>query len=235
MTKAASKDQVGQNVLSYIDDIVMVSKKRETYISYLAENFVNMREARLKLNIEKWIFGTTKGKVLGYLISMKGIKANPDKNKVITQMQLPQCRKDVQKLTCRIASLNRFISKLAGRSLPFFAILRSSTKVELGMKQQKDFNDLRTYLEQLPALSSSEQGQPLILYVSATHSAISGALVTDKEVTQNSKTTKQQFPAYFVSEVLTGSKRFYSEVEKIFYAVVMSARKLRHYFEAHTI
>jgi hypothetical protein len=87
MTKAASKDQVGQNVLSYIDDIVMVSKKRETYISYLAENFVNMREARLKLNIEKWIFGTTKGKVLSCLISMKGIKANPDKNKVITQMQ----------------------------------------------------------------------------------------------------------------------------------------------------
>jgi hypothetical protein len=40
---------------------------------------------------------------------------------------------------------------------------------------------------------------------------------------------------YFVSEVLTGSKRFYSKVEKICYAVVKSARKLRHYFEAHTI
>jgi hypothetical protein len=40
---------------------------------------------------------------------------------------------------------------------------------------------------------------------------------------------------YFVSEVLTGSKRFYSEVEKICYVVIMSARKLRHYFEAHTI
>jgi hypothetical protein len=46
---------------------------------------------------------------------------------------------------------------------------------------------------------------------------------------------KQQFPVYFVSEVLTGSKMYYSEMEKICYAVVMSARKLRHYFEAHTI
>jgi hypothetical protein len=46
---------------------------------------------------------------------------------------------------------------------------------------------------------------------------------------------KQQFPVYFVSEVLTGSKKFYSEMEKVCYAVVMSARKLRHYFEAHTI
>jgi hypothetical protein len=46
---------------------------------------------------------------------------------------------------------------------------------------------------------------------------------------------KQQFPVYFISEVLTGSKRFYSEMEKICNAVVMSARKLRHYFQAHTI
>jgi hypothetical protein len=59
--------------------------------------------------------------------------------------------------------------------------------------------------------------------------------VIEKEITQNDKTTKQQFPVYFISEVLTGSKRFYSEMEKICYAVVMNAHKLWHYFEAHTI
>jgi hypothetical protein len=46
---------------------------------------------------------------------------------------------------------------------------------------------------------------------------------------------KQQFPVYFTSEILIGSKKYYSEVEKICYAVIMSARKLQHYFEAHTI
>jgi hypothetical protein len=59
--------------------------------------------------------------------------------------------------------------------------------------------------------------------------------VIEKEITQNDKTAKQQFPVYFISEVLTGSKRFYSEMEKICYAVVMNAHKLWHYFEAHTI
>jgi hypothetical protein len=59
--------------------------------------------------------------------------------------------------------------------------------------------------------------------------------VTKKEITQNGKIVKQQFPVYFVSEVLTGSKRFYFEMEKICYAVIMSARKLQHYFDAHTI
>jgi hypothetical protein len=87
----------------------------------------------------------------------------------------------------------------------------------------------------LPTLSSTEQGQPLILYVSTTHSAVSGALVVEKETTHNNKTSKQQLSLYFISEVLTGSKKFYSEMEKICYAVVMSVRKLRHYFEAHTI
>jgi hypothetical protein len=86
MMMAALKDQVGRNVLSYVDDIFVVSKKRENYITNLAETFENMRESRLKLNPEKCVFGITKGKVIGCLVSTKGIKANPDKIKAITQM-----------------------------------------------------------------------------------------------------------------------------------------------------
>jgi hypothetical protein len=63
----------------------------------------------------------------------------------------------------------------------------------------------------------------------------SEALVVKKEVTKDGKITKQQLPVYFVLEVLTRSKKYYSEVEKICYALVMSSKKLRHYFRAHTI
>jgi hypothetical protein len=59
--------------------------------------------------------------------------------------------------------------------------------------------------------------------------------VVEKEIVGSGKAVKQQFLVYFVSEVLTGSKRFYLEMEKICYVVVMSARKLRHYFDVHTI
>jgi hypothetical protein len=68
MMKAALKDQIGRNVLSYMDDIVVASRKRDTYISDLAETFMNMHEARLKLNPEKCIFGVTRGKVLSCLV-----------------------------------------------------------------------------------------------------------------------------------------------------------------------
>jgi hypothetical protein len=77
--KAALKNQIGRNVLSYIDDIVVANKKKKTYISDLAETFVNMREARLKLNPAKCIFEITKGKVLECLVSTKDIKANLNK------------------------------------------------------------------------------------------------------------------------------------------------------------
>jgi hypothetical protein len=65
--------------LSYVNDIVVAIRKKETYISDLIETFANMHKARLKLNPEKCIFGNTKGKVLGCLGSIKDIEANPDK------------------------------------------------------------------------------------------------------------------------------------------------------------
>jgi hypothetical protein len=124
----------------------------------MCEAFTNMCEARLKLNPEKCIFGITSGKVLRCLVSTKGIEANPEKIRAITQMQPPQSRKDDQKLMGHIASLNRFIAKLVERNLPFSTILRGSTKVDWWSKQQAAFEDLKQYLEHLPTLSSPEQG-----------------------------------------------------------------------------
>jgi hypothetical protein len=114
-------------------------------------------------------------------------------------------------------------------------VLWGSSKVEWGPEQQKAFDDLKQYLQHLPTLSSLEQGQHIILYVSATHSVVSRALVLEKELTQAGAMAKQQYPVYFVSEVLGASKKYYSDVEKICYAVVICSRKLQHYFEAHTI
>jgi hypothetical protein len=76
-------------------------------------HFTNIRRAQLKLNPEKCVFGVRRGRVLGYLVSVKGIKANPDKINSIVHMKPSQPRKEVQRLTGRIAVLNRFMAKLA--------------------------------------------------------------------------------------------------------------------------
>jgi hypothetical protein len=73
------------------------------------------------------------------------------------------------------------------------------------------------------------------MYVSTMHATISGALVQEREISKEGRKLSHQVPIYFVSEALTGSKKYYSEIKKICYAIVMSARKLRHYFEAHRV
>jgi hypothetical protein len=79
LTKTVLESQIGRNIFTYVDDIVVASKSKEDHLADLAETFANMRDARLRLNPEKCVFGVRQGKILGYLVSHRGIEANPTK------------------------------------------------------------------------------------------------------------------------------------------------------------
>jgi hypothetical protein len=146
MTNASLKDQVGKNLLSYVDDIFLVSKKQSIIYLRPDGNFHQHAQSQAQAQPRKCVFGVTRGEALGCLVSTKGIEASPDKIIVILQMQPPQTKKEVQKLACHIAALNRFIAKLAERSLPFFSVLRASAKVERGGgggEQKKAFDAVK--------------------------------------------------------------------------------------------
>ena len=132
MTSIVLCDQIGKNLLTYVDDIVVKNKKRGDHIEDLQETFTNLRKANLNLNPKKCTFGIQKGKILGCILLAKEIDPNPDKVQAILNMKVPENIKDVQKLTRRLAALNRFISKLAERSLPIFQALKG-TKKRLGI------------------------------------------------------------------------------------------------------
>jgi hypothetical protein len=125
-----------------------MSEKEKDHIADLTEIFDNMRRNGLKLNPEKCIFGIRKGQLLGCMVSKRGIQANPQKIEALRRMQPPSSRKEVQRLTGRIASLNRFISKAAERSLPLFKVLHANSAFQWGTEQQQAFEDLKKYLEQ---------------------------------------------------------------------------------------
>jgi hypothetical protein len=127
--------------------------------------------------------------------------------------------------------LNRFISRSAERNLPFFEILKSVEVFQWGPTQQKAFEELKQYLIDLTTLTPPSPGAPLLLYVAASHSAVSAALVQEKQDGQ----VKKQAAVYFVFEVLSFSKKNYTELEKVLYVVLMASRKLRHYFQAYNI
>jgi hypothetical protein len=88
--------------------------------------FDRLRLTRTKLNTDKYVFSVTVGKLLGFLISYRGIEVNSEKIRTIKAMWSPACIKDVQKLMGCLAGLSRFISRLIERALPFFNLLRKS-------------------------------------------------------------------------------------------------------------
>jgi hypothetical protein len=127
MTTVVLGPQLQINIITYVDDIVVMSKSEENHIEDLKETFTNLRRVGLKLNLEKCILGVSKGKMLGYIISAEGITANPDKTKAIISMVEPSNKKEIQRLVGRI-------SKSTERSLPFLKALRSGGKMEWGLE-----------------------------------------------------------------------------------------------------
>jgi ribonuclease HI len=231
LTKSVLESQVGRNIFTYMDDIVIASRNKEDHLDDLTDTFANMRYARLRLNPEKCVFGVRQGKILGYLVSHRGIEANPTKIQAIINMTPPQSTRDVQRLTGRLAALNRFISMSAERSLPFLKTLRGAKDFAWGPEQAVAFASLKQHLSELEILTSLDSLLPLLLYVAASPHAVSAALVQE----QDREGTTRQCPVYYVSEVLTTSKCNMTELEKKYYAVVMAPCKLRHYSEAFKV
>jgi hypothetical protein len=143
--QACFKKQLNKNVKAYVDDVVIKTRNAEMLIADLEETFASLRECRWKLNPNKCVFGVPSGKLLGFIISHRGIEANPEKISAITNMKAPACIKDAQKLTGCMAALNRFISKHGERGLPFFKLLKHQKKfvwtseVNQALAQLKDF------------------------------------------------------------------------------------------------
>jgi hypothetical protein len=168
LTKRVLESQVGHNIFTYVDDIVFASKNKEDHLADLAETFANMRDARLRLNPEKCVFGVHQGKILGYLVSHQGIEANPTKIQAIINMTPPQSARDVQRLTGRLAALNRFISKSAECSLPFLKTLRGAKDFAWGPEHAVAYESLKQHLSDLATLASPDPSLPLLLYIAAS-------------------------------------------------------------------
>jgi hypothetical protein len=126
MMKNCLGSQIGRNIQVYIDDMVITTRKEESLISDLAETFDNLNRYKLKLNSTKCSFGVSAGQLLGFLVSARGIEANPEKIQAILTMGKPTKLHDVQKLAGRIAALSRFVARLGEKALPFYALMKKS-------------------------------------------------------------------------------------------------------------
>ena len=188
--------QIGRNIEVYVDDMLVKSLDKEKHLDDLKETFGTLRQHQMKLNPRKCAFGVSSGKFLGFMVSQKGIEANPDKIQAILDIEPPNNIKEVQSLTGRVAALNRFGSKATDKCLPFFEILRKA--FEWTDQCQKAFQDLKVYLTIAPLLSPSIPGEELYLYLAVFLHAVSSALIREEG--------KVQKPVYYTSRALKGAE-----------------------------
>jgi hypothetical protein len=98
---------------------------------------------------------------------------------------------------------------------------------------QEALNSLKNMLQSPTILTAPTPEEPMLLYITAATQVVSAALVVEREEPRRS--LKVQRPVYFMSDLLYDSKTHYLQMQKLVYAVLMTKRKLHHYFDAHPI
>ncbi|GKD59898.1 reverse transcriptase domain-containing protein [Tanacetum coccineum] len=226
----AFQRHIGRNLEVYVDDLVIKSHTEEEIIRDITETFKTLRQINMKLNPKKCTFGMQEGMFLGYKVSTNGLRACPDKADAVLSLPSLRCIKDVQKLNGKLASLNRFLSKSAEKSLPFFKTLKKCTKrsaFQWTPNAEEAFKQMKKLIAELPTLTAPREHEELIIYLAAAKEAISAVLMTDKE--------GRQIPVYFVSRTLRGPEVNYTPMEKLVLALLSASKRLKRYFQAHTV
>ena len=153
--------QIERNVEVYVDNMLVKSKEEENHLDDLKEMFNTLRQYSMKLNSAKCAFGVSSKKFLGFMVSQRGIEANPEKVRAILEMSSTKTVKEVQSFTGRVAAFNRFVFRAINKCPPFFKTLKQA--FVWTDECEAAFQELKRYLNNPPLLSPSKEGEDLFL------------------------------------------------------------------------
>ena len=125
-------------------------------------------------------FRRSPGKLLGFIVSNRGIEANPAKIRALSQLAIPIDLKQVQKLAGCVAALSRFISRLGEKALPLYRLLRRTNNFEWMDAAIAGLEEIKTLLVCNTILAAPSVSEPMLLYISATHQVVSVVLVIER-------------------------------------------------------
>ena len=116
---------------------------------------------------------------MGFIVSNGGIEANPAKIRALSQLSIPTNLKQIQKLTGCVAALSRFISRLGEKALPLYRLLRRTEHLEWTDAAMAELEEIKSLLATNPILAAPNVGEPMLLYIAATHQVVSAVLIIE--------------------------------------------------------
>jgi len=221
-------DMMHKEIEVYVDDMIARSKSEEEHLANLRKLFERLRKFKLKLNPAKCTFGVRFGKLLGFIVSQKGIEVDPDKVFAILEMPHPCTEKEIRGFLGRLNYIARFISKLTSISDPVFKLLRKNQTKEWNEDCQAALEKIKEYLQEPLILCPSVPGRPLILYLIVLDGSMGCVLG------QHDETGKKEHVIYYLSKRFTNCEQRYSVLERTCCALVWVSHRLRQYMLSHT-
>ena len=132
---------------------------------HLLKLFQHLRKYKPRLNPNKCTFGVRSGKLLGFIVTEKGIEVDPDKVKAIQEMPAPKTETQVRGFLGRLNYISRFNSHMTATCAPIFKLFRKDQSCDWTEDCQKAFESIKEYLLEPPILSPPVEGRPLIMYL----------------------------------------------------------------------
>jgi hypothetical protein len=153
-------DHIGSTVEAYVDDIVVKTWKADKLVADLETTFACLRAKSVRLNPEKFVFRIPRCMLLGFIVSKRGIEANPEKVSAITNMGPIKDVKGVQHVMGCFVALSRFISRLDEKGLPLYRLLRKTERFTWTPKAEEALENLKKLLSSVPILVPLPKGSP---------------------------------------------------------------------------
>lgn len=220
-------DMMHKEVEVYVDDMIVKAKEREDHDAVLRKFFERLRKYKVRLNPKKCAFAVTSGKLLGYVISSRGIEIDPSKIQAIMSLKPPANEKEIRGFLGRLQYISRFISKLTMVCEPIFRKLKKNEPTVWDDDCQQAFDKVKGYLSNPPVLLPPVPDLLLRLNLTVTQTAAGAMLAQEVEGKENA--------IYYLSKKFLEYETRYSSTEKLCLALVWATKKLRHYLLTHTV
>uniref|UniRef100_A0A5S6QHH5 RNA-directed DNA polymerase n=1 Tax=Trichuris muris TaxID=70415 RepID=A0A5S6QHH5_TRIMR len=207
--------------LVYLDDIIIHSRTEEEHVQRLREVFRRLRDAGLKLNMEKCQFFKKEVRYLGHVVSRDGVRVDPEKTEAVDNWPRPTSPKELKQFLGLASYYRRFVSSFATIAEPMNKLMKKSSRWNWTSECEASFHELKARLTSAPTLSFPDFNLPFVLDTDSSNCGLGAVLaqvVDGKEVV-----------VAYASRSMSKAERRYSTTRQEMLALVWAVRHFRPY------